>query len=825
VGIPIREIVRTPDFQYAANYFPEIVARLRRLNRVFVPEITNEDPREPFIQLERAFALMAHYNAVLLDIVANESFIETARMPQSVKELLKLINYKLLPASPATVDILGELNKVYTAATTLIESNRKFATRKTSSTDEIVYENLENVEITNPTDEITYVYGAQRIASGVCNLSSTYPDILEWVSGDPFILAHLDCTLSITTSMLGNFCEEKTIVELLDWDAGIPGYRRIRVSEGSFIEESGAEFQIFDTTANLAANLNAGIVSDPFATNPGLNDKIYIGHSDVLWDRLDVDVDAATVAGARFVWEFYDDSDTTYHPDAVVVNGLYLEFTLTTLMGTTMAVGGVVEVMYVPTGAKHNGLVYFSTSLNKVRVPTYFGQSTPSTVATNYVVSAKWRPVDIISDTTLNAMSSLGQDGVITWALPQTSDDNWSRAIVHDYPGSADREGYFIRARCTTSTFPPVIAGPVLKQLSIHNGKQYVVFDAYQGMSVQDDPLGSSDGTANQEFTLTRSPYVLNSVRCYVDEGGGLVEWTYKTSLFRSYSFDRHFTVDMMTDGTAKIVFGDGINGKIPIAGANNIVATYRINADTDGNVGAGQVVVNRDGVGVFRNVTNPRAARSWQEADWASMESLEKVKIRGPEMLRTMYRAVTARDCEILATSYVTSAGTRPVERAVAHEEAFGPKTVEIVVVGNGGSALASYDKEILQEYFNGGPTYDGVLVLNHEATITNYTPRTIAVTCVVTAYANVTAVAVRNLLNRLLSPTAMEDDGQTYVWRFGQTVPIVRIASDIFRLAPGSVFNVTFTVPAADVLLGPNELPMYDDAGSSISVIEPAF
>lgn len=826
MGNPIREIIRTPDFQYAMLYYPEIVARLRRLNRVFAPEITNEDPREPFIQLERAFALMAHYNAVLMDVVANESYIETARMPASVKELLKLINYRMLPSSPAIADILVELTRTYPAAATVIESNRKFATRRTALTEEIVYENLEAVEITNPTDEVTYVYGVQSIADGTCDLSSTYPDIVEWSTGDPFVAGHLDCTLNIATSVLGNVVEELTIVELLDWDAGIPGYRRLRVAGASFVEEAGVEFTIYNTTANLAPNLNASIVQDPFATNPYLNDRLYVGHSDVMWDRMDFVIDAATVLGSKFVWEFYDDSETVFHPSLVTHAAPFLTFQLDTLLGTTDATGAVVEITFVSTGAKINTYAGFVGSHNIARVLSSFGQATPSTVVTDYVVSAKWRPVDIISDTTLGGLSTMGVSGYISMTLPQTTDDRWNLFTLHEQSVPGDRTGYFLRARCTNvGAFPPPASGPVLEHIEIHNGKQYMMFDVTQGSTVEDDPLGSSDGTANQEFLLTRKPYVLNSARVFVDEGGGLVEWTYKSTLTRSYAFERHFTMDMLVDGSAKLIFGDGVNGKIPIAGANNIVVSYRIGADDDGNVGPGMINVNRDGVGAFKTVTNPRSARFWQEADWASMESLERVKERGPQMLRTMFRAVTAKDCEVLATSYVTSGGTRPVERAFAIEESFGPKTVEIVVVGNGGSALSSNDKSLLAEYFNGGETYDGALVLNHEATITNYTPRSIAVTCIVTAYSVVTSVSVRNLLLRLLSPTAMEDDGQSYVWRFGQTVPTVRIAAEIFRMSPGNVFNVTFTSPSADVLLGPKELPMYDDSSSSISVVEPSF
>ena len=69
-----RTFLKVPDFQYSGDYYPQIAARVRQQNRANVPEITNEDAREPFIEAERSFALMAHFNNVLLDMVANSLY-------------------------------------------------------------------------------------------------------------------------------------------------------------------------------------------------------------------------------------------------------------------------------------------------------------------------------------------------------------------------------------------------------------------------------------------------------------------------------------------------------------------------------------------------------------------------------------------------------------------------------------------------------------------------------------------------------------------------------------------------------------------------------
>jgi hypothetical protein len=203
----------------------------------------------------------------------------------------------------------------------------------------------------------------------------------------------------------------------------------------------------------------------------------------------------------------------------------------------------------------------------------------------------------------------------------------------------------------------------------------------------------------------------------------------------------------------------------------------------------------------------------------------LEKVKRTGPFNLRTMSRAVTARDAEILAAAYVNPGGVRPVARSRGYEEAFGPKTIELVVAGQGGAALAQDSRTELEEFFNGGDTYEGVLVLNHELSITNYTARQIALNMEVVANPVVTEAMITQALSFLLSPTATESDGVTYVWQFGQEVPLSRIISEIFKISPGNVFKVTITSPTSDIGMAARELPIFDPINTNVVVLPPSF
>lgn len=820
------EILRVPSFEYSGFYYPEIASKLRLANRIYVPEITNEDGRELAIQLERSFALVGHYNNVLLDMVANEAFLDTARLPESVKLHLNLISYRMLPASPASVDVLGTLTRKYTSTTRLLEASRKFATRRTPEQEEVLFENAEVLDTTYRTDRISDAYSmTYNSKTGTCATSSLYPDTITRTAGSTFVTADIGKYLILGSSTLGNNTDFTRIVELLDETAPGSGiFNQVRLENTSFVSETGIAFLMFEVSTNLATDLATGLGATIYPTPPlPYCDCFYFGHADIMFDRFDVVCSAfAGIVEGRL--EFYDPSETTINPDDVTVNPggvpATIRFELTSLLGVERDNGAFVKVIYIPTGDEFSKLSEFST-INYVDIPSYLGQSTPSTILSDYLVYCDWRPVEILTDTTRSGSVSFGQDGYIKYAIPQSQSDDWQKFTIYNKTDGELRTAYYLRYRIVLNA--GLAAGPALTSLVLTNATEYVLFSCVQGQSVEDDPLGSSDGTTSQEFTLSQTPYILNSIRLFVDEGGGDIEWTQVVSFLSSYSSDRHFMVDVQTDGSAIVIFGDGTNGRIPPVGVNNIRAVYRIGADTDGNVGTDTVTVNRDGSGVVSAITNPRAGEFWYEADWDSQEALERVKTNGPRYIQTMRRAVNAKDAEVLARAFRNTNGIKPVVRAKGYEEAFGPKTIELIVCGGNGAALTQVYKSELEEYFNGGSTYGGVLINNHELTATNYIPRLIGITVEVTAYSNVTEALVLQRLSALLSPTALEDDQTTYVWEFGQEVPTSRIIAEIFKISPNDTFKVKITSPSADVTLGYKELPLLDVVNTHIVMLTP--
>lgn len=525
-----------------------------------------------------------------------------------------------------------------------------------------------------------------------------------------------------------------------------------------------------------------------------VKDALYIGHPDVLFDKVRIKV---STGGTNYngVWEYYDGKYDEANPDNVTNLGSELEFEINNWLGSTDYSGMVVRVVYAPTGVYEEVDSYFVAGVNKVKTG-FLGQSSPSTDPNDYLVGTAWNPLEGVVDPT-NELKAV-TEGDLEFTFPKTVDRNWVKTTINGV------EGYWIRFRITLITAP---TNPAIDYINIDTGSQYIAFNVTQGQSQIDNPLGSSTGLPSQVFRLTNYPVIDDeNLKIYVDEGGGSEQQYIKVDSFISSSaFDRHFRVSFDDEGHADIIFGDGDNGRIPPAGTDNIRAEYRTMEDINGNVGANTIVVNRAGVSYLEWLKNPKDASGYVQKDGHDAADIARLKDEGPASIRTLERACTPQDVEELTLAFRSSAGSKLFARAKAVEEAYGPKTVEVIVVGiNGGLADSSALIE-LEEYFNGVGDVPGVLAFNHELTVVNFNPKTIDVTA--TVYGG-NQTSVETALAAALTPLAKEADGINWLWEFGEEVPTSMIISIIMGSDP-QPRKVVLTVPAADVTLTPKQLP----------------
>jgi len=129
--------------------------------------------------------------------------------------------------------------------------------------------------------------------------------------------------------------------------------------------------------------------------------------------------------------------------------------------------------------------------------------------------------------------------------------------------------------------------------------------------------------------------------------------WTAEQNLLASGPTDTNFVVEIESDGTALLRFGDNTNGLRPDSDTE-FSASYRIGNGTAGNLGA-DTLLNCSDLRIT-NCTNPLAATGGTDPETAG-----EIRRRAPQAFMTQERAITMPDYEA-----ITERNTQ-VENAVA--------------------------------------------------------------------------------------------------------------------------------------------------------------
>jgi len=257
------------------------------------------------------------------------------------------------------------------------------------------------------------------------------------------------------------------------------------------------------------------------------------------------------------------------------------------------------------------------------------------------------------------------------------------------------KECYWLRARLEMGSYA---RSPKLRFIYLNTTP------AQNAITLRNAVLGSSDGMPDQTFTFSRPP-VLEGQRIVVrerempsekelaaivqDEGEDAVtqvqapsgpeiwvRWHQVESFYGATPTSRYYVLDPVT---GVVRFPDGKHGMIPPVGVDNIKAElYQTGGGVRGNLGAGSLKVLRESVPYVEEVTNPLPARGGADA-----ETLEEAKMRGPQAIKSRYRAVTTEDFEWLALKASGNVGRAKCLASV-------PKEGEVSVVilpqeGNG--------------------------------------------------------------------------------------------------------------------------------------------
>ncbi len=177
--------------------------------------------------------------------------------------------------------------------------------------------------------------------------------------------------------------------------------------------------------------------------------------------------------------------------------------------------------------------------------------------------------------------------------------------------------------------------------------------DTEHAAVIHHERLGHSDGTSGQRIALQHKPIVASTTEAelIVTTETGPQTWHQVRDFAGSGPQDTHFRLDY---ATGEVQFGPAVRlaegglrhyGAVPPPGATIEIVKYRAGGGRAGNVARGAIRVLKTSVPYVSSVENRAPA-----AGGADPESVADAKIRGPILLRSRGRAVTAEDFEHLA-------------------------------------------------------------------------------------------------------------------------------------------------------------------------------
>lgn len=250
-----------------------------------------------------------------------------------------------------------------------------------------------------------------------------------------------------------------------------------------------------------------------------------------------------------------------------------------------------------------------------------------------------WQPCEIDSDDT----GGLNRAGDVVLHVPAT---HTASVLVEQRAG-------WLRARVLAAqeNQPFYSASPRVSGMSAATVGGTT--PAANAEDVRAEIIGMSEGVPGQRFLLQQAPALASRepVELEVAGGSGWLTWTEVETFADSDGGDRHFALDRVG---GEVLFGPAVReptgllrhyGAVPPKGAPIRCVSYQVGGGRRGNVAAGLVNVLKTTIPFVGDVVNRYGATGGVDG-----ETVEAAKVRGPLLLRSRDRAVTAADYEHLA-------------------------------------------------------------------------------------------------------------------------------------------------------------------------------
>lgn len=251
-----------------------------------------------------------------------------------------------------------------------------------------------------------------------------------------------------------------------------------------------------------------------------------------------------------------------------------------------------------------------------------------------------------------------------------------------------DRFLYWIRCRLVQGRYPASTAPRI----------EFIRANTVTARNLQshvDEPIGESNGLANQTFTLRHRPILGGSLEELLVETASANQppqrWKRVDEIHSAGPDDRVF---QLNHTSAAITFGDGTSGMIPPLNADISAPRYRAGGGERGNLQAGAIgtpLINIVGVD---QVTNVAPAMGGEDE-----QPLEELQRRAPGILRRRSRAVVADDFASFSEEIAGVGKARAIP--LAHPDHPGiqvPGSVTVVLTANNQERPPKPSRQLMQ-------------------------------------------------------------------------------------------------------------------------------
>jgi hypothetical protein len=184
----------------------------------------------------------------------------------------------------------------------------------------------------------------------------------------------------------------------------------------------------------------------------------------------------------------------------------------------------------------------------------------------------------------------------------------------------------------------------------------FALLPVSRGTTVRDEVLGGgSAGVAGQEFILQKAPLTyladpdpsalggyVSTLQVFVDG----VRWTEAPSFYGQPPDAHVFVTREGLDGKTRVQFGDGVNGARLPSGTGNVVASYRYGSGAEAPA-AGSLTVVAKPLPRIKGIRNPVAVGGGSDPD-----PPDQLRRYAPRSILTFGRAVSADDYEAIAAT-----------------------------------------------------------------------------------------------------------------------------------------------------------------------------